>query len=301
MENRVVRLYLMSYKGLLSLTGIIESQFKPMIASVVIGKDSAVKNDYHAEIEGLCDQHEITHFTRDQEIVDGAKYSVAISWRWIINDHSHTLIIFHDSLLPKYRGFSPLVNQLINGETEVGVTALIGKSDYDTGDILFQESATIKYPITIKQAIEEVAILYARLVVRTLKKIVHGELHGTPQVAAHATYSLWRSKQDYQINWSQSSEYVKRFIDAVGFPFDGARTDLNGKPICILDSRVVEDVEIESRQEHIGKVIFMKSGLPVVVCGKGLIQITDGYYLHNNKAILPLYKFRTVFGRLRDA
>jgi methionyl-tRNA formyltransferase len=49
-------------------------------------------------------------------------FNIAISWRWMLKVSN--LIVIHDSLLPKYRGFSPLVNMLINGEDTLGVTVL---------------------------------------------------------------------------------------------------------------------------------------------------------------------------------
>ena len=68
--------------------------------------------------------------------------------------------MFHDSLLPKYRGFAPLVKGLICGETRFGVTALFGASQYDAGDILFQASVGITYPIAISDLITRVADCY---------------------------------------------------------------------------------------------------------------------------------------------
>jgi methionyl-tRNA formyltransferase len=53
----------------------------------------------------------------------------------------------HDSLLPKYRGFAPLPNALINGEREVGVTALFASEEYDMGDIVCQRRLAVEYPM----------------------------------------------------------------------------------------------------------------------------------------------------------
>ena len=64
-------------------------------------------------------------------------FKFAIGWKWII-DNTSQLIVLHDSLLPKYRGFSPLVNSLINGDTLTGVTALFASSEYDKGEIIEQ-------------------------------------------------------------------------------------------------------------------------------------------------------------------
>ncbi len=91
----------------------------------------------------------------------------------------------------------------------------------------------------------------------------------------NATYSLWLNGEDYYIDWNWSSEKIKRFVDAVGYPYDGAKAYLNGKIINFIDVKVIEDVVVESRSRHIGKVIFVKNGYPVVVCEEGLIQLVD--------------------------
>ena len=86
-------------------------------------------------------------------------YQLAIGWRWLISG-TENLIVLHDSLLPKYRGFAPLVNSLINGEQEIGVTAIWAGPEFDAGEIIFQEKAGICYPIKIQEAIEIVSGLY---------------------------------------------------------------------------------------------------------------------------------------------
>ena len=59
------------------------------------------------------------------------------------------MIIFHDSLLPKYRGFAPLVNSLINQEKEIGVTAIKASQNYDEGDTVTDNIGN-DYDVTIQ-------------------------------------------------------------------------------------------------------------------------------------------------------
>ena len=60
----------------------------------------------------------------------------------MIRDKSK-LIVFHDSVLPKLRGFNPLVTSLINGYEEIGVTVLYGTEDFDRGEIILQKKVNI--------------------------------------------------------------------------------------------------------------------------------------------------------------
>ena len=90
-------------------------------------------------------------------------------------------IVLHDSLLPKYRGFSPLVNSLINGERELGVTAFIATTGYDEGPVLAQEKIMIDYPLTILEAMEKITPLYYKIITLLYKKIVENNLVAAEQ------------------------------------------------------------------------------------------------------------------------
>ncbi len=63
--------------------------------------------------------------------------------------------------------------------------------------------------------------------------------------------------------------------------------------VVIKESEIVKDVIIENR--HIGKILFFTDGFPVIVCGKGLLKITEANFEHDGKSIFPLNKFRVRF------
>ena len=226
-------------------------------------------------------------------VIDSA-YSIAIAWRWLIPiEANNTLIILHDSLLPKYRGFAPLVNMLINHEPRIGVTALYANEEFDRGDIICQKSICVKHPIRIEEAIEKVSKLYAEIIVDIFVSLSKGNLiTATKQEESEATYSLWRDEKDYYIDWNRDAEYIQQFVYSLGYPFKGAATIINGETHRVLDCEVVDDITIENRCA--GKVMFMRNGQPVIVCGKGMIKITK-MEDENGNAALPLKKYRTRF------
>jgi methionyl-tRNA formyltransferase len=117
-------------------------------------------------------------------------------------------------------------------------------------------------------------------------------LAGSPQDESKASYSLWRDDHDYRINWNDSAKDISHFINCVGSPYLGASTMLNGEIVRISKATPLAELKIENRAP--GKVIFHKSGLPIVVCGEGLLLIED---IKNNeyKSMLPLESFRTRF------
>jgi len=268
-----VAFYLLGKKGYGCLARFLEEYGSGAVSFVVSARDRGVKNDYYDELASLCRQHSLNIYDRSEPVYESFDISFAIGWRWIIPD-SAKLIVFHDSLLPKYRGFSPLVNMLIKGEEEIGVTALFASQYYDAGDIIDQQSIRITYPLKISEAIDRVSELYEIVLLRLVSRIVSGvALKGVRQENAVATFSLWRDESDYEIDWSVCSGEIKRFVDAVGFPYSGAKTKLQGEWVRVLDVELVKDVEVESRKAHVGKVIFMDNGYPTVVCGKGLVKL----------------------------
>lgn len=287
--------YLLGRKGYEVLKEIIKCFDKKIIAYVVIGKDKNIKKDYSNEIEKICIENEIFFYFRNEEIEIKENYKIAIGWRWIIKEDSN-LIVLHDSLLPKYRGFAPLVNALINGEKRVGVTALFANREYDKGNIIYQEILDITYPKKIEDLIENISKLYINIVSEILNKLKKNNiLKSYEQKEQEATYSLWRDDDDYYINWKRNADEIERFVNAVGFPYLGARTYLKKQEIVIEEVEKIQDIKIEDRETHIGKIIFMNNGEPVVICGKGLIKIKKATFRNSNESIFPLKSFRIRF------
>ena len=290
--NRIC-LFVMNQKGLAVVEGVSRKQMNASIACVVAARDANVRRDFYDEIQTACLQEGIPFLDRTDAKGLSADYAIAVGWRWMIRG-CQKLIVFHDSLLPRYRGFAPLPTALINGDEEVGVTALFGADEYDRGDIIAQRKLPIQYPVKIQAVVDGVAALYAELAVELIEAILAGSrLPACPQDEAAATYSPWRDEEDYHIDWSHDAAAIKRFIDAVGYPYLGAFSNLDGAPARILDAVVETDVKIEQRVP--GKVMFVRDGLPIVACGTGMLRLLDVRDETGTESLLPLRKFRTRF------
>lgn len=284
--------FLTNKKGHYALRGIIREFNKGIIEFVVTYQDRNVKKDYYDEIISLCKEYDIPYHSKDS-YPDYSTYSFAIGWRWII-PKMDKLIVFHDSLLPKYRGFSPLVSALVNGEKEIGVTALFASEKYDEGDIIIQEKLKVEYPVIINEVIEKISSLYSKIILKVIGNIIEKkELKSVSQNHSKSSYSLWRNDDDYNIDWSWDAEKIKRLIDATGFPYKGASARIDDTKYKLLDCDVITDVSIENRTS--GKVIFVENGLPVIVCGKGLLKIKQMIRDDNGETALPLKRFRIRF------
>ena len=291
-HSKNVTLYVMSQKGYAVVQALIKKGLLTSEDVIVVGRDKNVVNDFADDIIGLCKSKNIICQEKNESTEASTEYLMAIGWRWMLPTIDK-LIILHDSLLPKYRGFLPLVSALMNNDSTIGVTALYANDYYDSGDIIAQSKTDINYPIRIQKLINIIEKNYQKLAINIVRKIKEGEsIEGTPQNHDEATYSLWRDDEDYQIDWTQSADDILRFIHAVGTPYLGASSKLNGELVRIIDADIFKDKTIVNRNP--GKVIFMEHKKPVVVCGTGLLKLTN---IQNEKgeSMLPLKNFRSRF------
>jgi methionyl-tRNA formyltransferase len=284
-------LYLLTRKGFEVLKALLAKDYGRHIDLVVVGADKNTRGDYGDEIRALCDQHRIAWGHREERRPSNSPFSLAVSWRWLINEPATTLIVLHDSLLPKYRGFAPLISALVNGDREIGVTALYATGEYDRGDIIFSSSTAITYPIRIGDAIENICKNYVSVALSIFEYIARGqELPRTRQIEAEATYSLWRDEQDYLIAWDSDAPSIRRFVDATGDPYLGASTYLDGQKIRIIAAEERPDLSIVNRTP--GKVISVEQACPLVVCGKGILRLTEVVDAATGASVLPFPRFR---------
>lgn len=295
--DKTVSLFLMTQKGLSVLEKLIEHNLDGFIDKVIVGKDKSVTNDYSNEIIRILEENKILWYERNSDYIINSEYSIAISWRWMIDlsESESRLIVLHDSLLPKYRGFAPLVNMLINGEERIGVTALFASESFDQGEILLQESIAVNYPVKIHDAIGSVSKLYSSIVVELLNKLNKEKtLKGVEQDEGEATFSVWRDEEDYRIDWNDSSTDILRSVNSLGEPYLGASAMLDGRLIRVYETVNYKPTVIEKSKSQ-GKVLFIEDGKPVVVCGSGLLKICEAVYDDTKESILPLKKYRTRF------
>jgi methionyl-tRNA formyltransferase len=285
----------MNQKGLAVLRGIAHELGPQSIAAVIGARDAHVRNDYYEEIRSCCFDCGIAFLDRSQAAGIAAETAFAIGWRWIIRTCSR-LIVLHDSLLPRYRGFAPLPTALINGDPEVGVTALLDTAagEYDRGEVIGQKRLSVQYPAKVQDVIGRITGLYADLAVGIARQLLAGEsLRTYPQDESLATYSQWRDEEDYRIDWSRDAAFIQRFIDALGAPYNGAAAEMDGVLVRILDAVVEPDVVIEQREP--GKVLFIRDQAPIISCGSGLLRLLDVRDSTGQASLLPLHRFRVRF------
>ncbi len=151
----------------------------------------------------------------------------AVSWRYLVSREVWSraklgAYVFHDSLLPRYRGFSPTVWAMINGETATGVSLIEMADAVDAGLLIEQERVEIGRDEYIASVMERVTQAYLRVLERTLPALLAGTARRTIQNEAEASYVCKRLPADNRINWSDPAVRVYNHIRACAAPYPGA-------------------------------------------------------------------------------
>lgn len=195
-------------------------------------------------------------------------------WRYLVDvPASPPVVVLHDSLLPELRGFAPTVTALITGRSRHGVTALLPVEEVDAGPVLAQAEVTLTHPMSIRDALTLLRPAYLAVAARVLALLDDGPLVGTPQDESRVTYSIWRDESDLELDPTQDAETLVRTVLALGDPYPGARTVLGGQRVVVHGAEALPDVAFAIRQP--GKVWRIDAEGPVIVCGTGLLRLTD--------------------------
>lgn len=269
-----IGLYLMTAKSVPVLKAALASNLE--ISHVTTAPATGMLGSSHALIAQLAKAAGIPTFTRAHPPGYEGEYSLASGWRWLLP--ADNLIVLHDSLLPRFRGFAPLITALVNGEREIGVTAFLAEEGgaFDAGPIISQQSIPVSYPTTVGDVLERLAPLYGSLAEGIFRTLAAGQpLRYTRQAESLATYSIWRDRRDFRIDWRDHAFAIERLVGAAGPPFEGAWTweEHENREVIVKQAEVVNDLRFEDR--HPGKVCRIDPDGPVVICGSGLLKLTS--------------------------
>lgn len=144
----------------------------------------------------------------------------------------------HPSLLPKYRGASPIQAALRDGQRETGVTIMYQSMELDAGDIILQRTVPIDPSDTAQTLEEKLAAAGAEALVEAVRLIAEGRAPRIPQDPSHATYVGKLSKEHGQIDWSEEATQLVDFIRAMD-PWPSAYTWHRGQLLKIWKGDVV--------------------------------------------------------------
>ncbi|MCL8006644.1 methionyl-tRNA formyltransferase [Gelidibacter japonicus] len=151
----------------------------------------------------------------------------------VINMGKKLTFNIHGSLLPKYRGRTPHVWSIINGEKQTGITAHIVDEGCDTGDVLEQIIIPIDQKDTGAIILKKYEENYLPLLEKVIYKFNNGTLQRTKQNSELATYFGKRVPEDGLIDWNWQKERIYNWIRAQAHPYPGAYTAYEGKKLTI--------------------------------------------------------------------
>lgn len=143
----------------------------------------------------------------------------------------------HASLLPMYRGASPINHVILAGEKESGVTIMQMDAGIDTGDILLQEKTALAADETAVTLSEKLSLLGARLITEAIEELRAGTLSRTPQ-EGKTCYAGMLTKEMARIDWSRPAEEIDRRIRGL-LPWPGTYTMREGRKLIIGSAQVI--------------------------------------------------------------
>lgn len=174
----------------------------------------------------------------------------------------------HPSLLPLYRGPSPVAGAILNGDAETGVTIMLIEAKMDAGPILAQRAVPLPPDARTGSLTHDLFALGADMLIETLDAYAAGAITPQPQDHSRATFTKLLSREDGIIDWSQPAIRIERMTRAFD-PWPGATTTWRGAPLKIIAARVIADWRGDALP---GTLLDTTEG-PAVATGEGALVL----------------------------
>jgi len=194
----------------------------------------------------------------------------------------------HPSLLPKWRGSSPIQYAILNGDTKNGVTIILMDEKMDHGPIITQKPIKIEEKERAKNLHDKLAILGGDLLLEIILKWQQGLIKPKSQNDTEATFSKILVKDDGRINWKKTAEEIEREIRAFDIwpgSFTLWKRDNEILRIKVLKARVYNKAD-HFLTYSIGKTLVVPQNEIGVQCGEDFLVI-EKLQLEGKKEISP--------------
>ena len=190
----------------------------------------------------------------------------------IIDIPKYGIINVHSSLLPKYRGASPIHSAILNGDTESGVSIMYIEEGLDSGDVILQESCDILENDTLGTLHDKLKDLGAIGLEKALKLIEDGKVEVTKQDESLATFVKPITKEQAKIDWNNTKEVIFNQIRGLN-PFPAAHTfNEKNENIKVYKTEKL-DKEYEGKNGQIVDIINKKG--PVIKVKNGALVLLE--------------------------
>jgi len=185
----------------------------------------------------------------------------------ILNKIKLGFINVHPSLLPKYRGSSPVQSAIFNGDKETGITIMLLDPKTDHGPILAEQKVAILPNDNNQTLHQRLADNGTDFLIQTLQKYLSGEITTRPQDHSRAIYTKIIKRADGRLDWSRSADDLERQFRAF-YPWPGVFTYWGNKRLKIGKMKVLDGV---LSQSLVPGQVFLVNNTLAIKCGQGAI------------------------------
>ena len=210
-------------------------------------------NKNSVQILDYCSNKKISYFVgnprnnKSRSFIQNKDIDVLMSVNYLflidealINHPKILAFNIHGSLLPKYRGRTPHVWAIINGEIETGITAHLIDKECDTGDIIYQEKILISNKETGADILNKFNIRYPKIIINILENINNDNINRIKQNNNSSSYFPKRTPDDGKINLNLNSKQIYNWVRAQSFPYPGAYIFYKSKKVIIDQVKIVD-------------------------------------------------------------
>lgn len=193
----------------------------------------------------------------------------------ILHMTKYGCINVHASLLPQYRGASPIQWAVIDGCKKTGVTTMLMDEGVDTGDILMVQEYELEKKETGGSLFNKLSLLGADLLIETLKGLEAGSIKPIKQDNEKSNYVKMLTKSMGHIDFTKTASEIERLIRGLN-PWPSAFTYINKKMLKIWDADVIECIkDIEVPKNSPAGTVFVSKEKMYVVCGGGFLELKE--------------------------
>ena len=178
----------------------------------------------------------------------------------------------HASLLPKFRGASPMQRAIIEGEEITGVTTMLTDVGMDTGDMLLKKETNITKEDDICSLHDRLSIMGSNLLIDTIKLYEQDKIVPVKQDDSLATYAPMIKKEEGKLDFNQDALRLFNVIRAFN-PWPGTYTSYCGKTMKITKAEYSDDVNDSSIAN--GTILNIEKDKMAVKCESGILYITE--------------------------
>lgn len=201
----------------------------------------------------------------------------------IIDMPRYGCVNIHASLLPKYRGSSPIQWAVIDGCEYSGVTTMQMDEGIDTGDILLVKKVKLDDKETGGSLFDKLSVVGAGLLIETLKGLEAGTITPVKQDDSQSSHVKMLSKSMGELDFNKSARSIECLIRGLN-PWPSAYTHYKGKMLKIWDADVIGDItelmddtalESEIKEMNLGTVCYVDKKKLVIKCKEGFLSVNE--------------------------